>query len=73
MSTTNKTAAKIHLGRGRSRQNPLRGKERRPVQRRLRLHGLDGGQREIEATCFPLIGQADRFLGAVAMFWEAQQ
>ncbi len=48
-------------------------KERRPVHRRLQLNGLDGSHSEIEATCFPLIGQADRLLGAVAMFWKADQ
>lgn len=45
--------------------------ERRPVYRRLTLHSLDGGASDIEAMCFPLVGQADRFLGAVAMFWKA--
>ena len=44
--------------------------ERRPTHRRLWIHGLDGIPRLIEATAFPLIGQADRFLGAVAIFWE---
>ena len=47
-------------------------RERRPVHRRLTLHGLDGNESEIEAMCFPLVGQADRFLGAVAMFWKLE-
>ena len=44
--------------------------ECRPVHRRLWLVGLDNVKRHIQTTCFPLIGQADRFLGAVALFWE---
>jgi PAS domain-containing protein len=37
------------------------------------IHGLDGKVREIEVTAFPLIGQADRFLGGLAIFWEIQK
>lgn len=44
--------------------------QHRPVYRRLYLGGLDNVQRHIETVCFPLVGQADRFLGAVAVFWE---
>ena len=44
--------------------------ERLPAHRRLWLSGLDNVKRHIETTCFPLIGQADRFLGAIALFWE---
>lgn len=44
--------------------------KRRPVFRRLWLTGLDHVERHIETICFPLIGQGDRFLGAVAVFWE---
>ena len=44
--------------------------ERRPVHRRLWLHGLDDSRSLIEATCLPLEGQANRFLGAMAIFWE---
>jgi PAS domain-containing protein len=44
--------------------------ERRPTHRLLWIRGLDNVQRHIEATCFPLIGQASRYLGAVAIFWE---
>jgi hypothetical protein len=29
--------------------------------------------REIEVTALPLIGQADRFLGGIAIFWERSQ
>jgi hypothetical protein len=27
---------------------------------------------EIEVTAFPLIGQTNRFLGGIAIFWETQ-
>jgi PAS domain-containing protein len=44
--------------------------EQRPVFRRLYLAGLDSVEHHIETVCFPLVGQADRFLGALAVFWE---
>jgi PAS domain-containing protein len=44
--------------------------ERRPAHRRFWLIGFDDVRRYIETACLPLIGQADRFLGAVAFFWE---
>jgi PAS domain-containing protein len=47
--------------------------ECRPVHRRLWLVGLDKVRRQIRTTCLPLIGQADRFLGAVALFWELEE
>ena len=45
--------------------------ERRPALRRFCIRGLDGVLRHIEVTAFPLIGQAERHLVAVALFWEA--
>ncbi|MGB8648541.1 MAG: PAS domain-containing protein [Anaerolineae bacterium] len=30
----------------------------------------NGLKRHLEVTAFPLIGQEDRYLGAVALFWE---
>jgi PAS domain-containing protein len=44
--------------------------ERRPSHRDFWIRGLDNVVRHIEVTAFPLIGQADRYLGAVAIFWE---
>jgi PAS domain-containing protein len=41
-----------------------------PAHKLFWIHGKDGVSREIEVTAFPLIGQADRFLGAIAIFWE---
>jgi PAS domain-containing protein len=42
-----------------------------PAHKLFWIHGKDGVSREIEVTAFPLIGQAERFLGAVAIFWES--
>ena len=47
--------------------------ERRPSHREFWIKGLDNVLRHIEVTAFPLIGQADRYLGAVAIFWEKAQ
>jgi PAS domain-containing protein len=46
-------------------------REHHPAHKRFSIHGKDGVSREIEVTAFPLIGQADRFLGALAIFWES--
>src|SRR5439155_14312551 len=43
--------------------------DRRPTHGSLWIRGLDGVRRHIEATAFPLVGQSDRFLGAVVLFW----
>jgi PAS domain-containing protein len=45
--------------------------ERRPAHRTFCIRGLDGVLRHIEVTAFPLIGEVERHLGAVALFWEA--
>jgi PAS domain-containing protein len=47
--------------------------EKHPVHKRFGIHGKDGVMRMIEVTAFPLIGQADRFVGAVAIFWESSK
>jgi len=44
--------------------------DRRPAYRLFLIRGLDGDLRKIEVVAFPLIGQADRFLGALALFRE---
>ena len=44
--------------------------EHQPAHKRMWLVGLDNKRRYIETTCLPLIGQAGRFLGAMAFFWE---
>ena len=42
----------------------------RPAHGSFWIRGLDDVQRHIEVTAFPLIGQAQRYTGAVAIFWE---
>ena len=44
-------------------------RERRSTHARLTISGLDGVRRVIETTSFPLSGQGDRLLGAIALFW----
>jgi len=44
--------------------------EQRPVHSGFWILGLDGVRRHIEVSAFPLVGMADRRLGAIAMFWE---
>jgi PAS domain-containing protein len=44
--------------------------ERRPAHGTFWIRGFDGVPRHIEVTAIPLIGQADRHLGAAAIFWE---
>jgi PAS domain-containing protein len=44
----------------------------KPAHRHIRYRGLDGVERVIEVTAFPLDGHAGRRLGAVAIFWEAE-
>jgi hypothetical protein len=42
----------------------------RPAHDRFRMKGLDNVWRTIETTAFPIEGQGERHLGAVALFWE---
>ncbi|UCE00686.1 MAG: PAS domain-containing protein [Chloroflexota bacterium] len=41
-----------------------------PAHSNFWIQGLDGAMRQIEVTAFPLMAQAQRFLGAIAIFWE---
>jgi PAS domain-containing protein len=46
-------------------------RELRPAHNEFWIRGLDDAVlRKIEVTAFPLVGQAQRYLGAVAIFWE---
>ncbi len=45
--------------------------QKRPAYSRFRIQGLDEVSRLIEVASIPLTGQAGRYLGAVAIFWEA--
>jgi PAS domain-containing protein len=44
-----------------------------PAHRSFWIEGLDKTRRQIELTAFPLVAQADRFLGAIAIFWEVPE
>lgn len=44
--------------------------ERRPAHLAFWIRGLDNTPRHIEVTAFPVFGQAGRYLGAMAIFWE---
>jgi PAS domain-containing protein len=44
--------------------------KKHPAHKKFWIEGLDGALREIEVTAFPIMAQAERFLGAIAIFWE---
>src|SRR5512135_1607984 len=44
--------------------------ELRPAHGAFWIHGFDNVRRRIEVTSFPLFGQASRYVGAIAIFWE---
>lgn len=44
--------------------------ERHPAHKRFWITGMDNTRRYIETTGIPIIGEAGRFLGGVAFFWE---
>ena len=44
--------------------------ERHPDHRMLRIQSVDGTERRIEVTAFPLFAHEDECLGAIAIFWE---
>ena len=46
--------------------------ERRPDHRLLRIRSVDGVERRIEVTAFPLFAHEDECLGAIAIFWETE-
>jgi len=45
-------------------------RERRPGHAHLHIRGLDGVDRRIQVTAFPVIGHGDHYVGAMAIFWE---
>jgi PAS domain-containing protein len=47
--------------------------ERRPDHGIVKIRGIDGVQRRIEVTAFPLFAHADECLGAIAIFWETPE
>jgi hypothetical protein len=47
--------------------------KRVPSHDTIRVRGLDELWRILEITAFPVEGQGNRHLGAVAMFWEREE
>ena len=45
-------------------------RERHPDHGTLRIRSIDGRERRIEVTAFPLFAHEDECLGAIAIFWE---
>ena len=43
--------------------------ERRAAHERFVFTALDGAEREVSVTAFPLFAHADEFVGVVAIFW----
>ena len=48
-------------------------REGRPVHRRLVITSMDSRTVVIEVAAIPLVAQAGRTVGGLAMFWEAKQ
>ena len=44
--------------------------QRRPAHGDVRITGLDGVDHNLSGTAFPIVGQSNRYLGAVTIFWE---
>jgi PAS domain-containing protein len=44
--------------------------ERRPVHDTFAIRGLDGLEREITVTAFPLFSRPDEVVGSMSIFWE---
>ena len=47
-------------------------REQKPVHRHSFVRGIDGVARKIEGIAFPLLGLSGRSLGAVGIFWGAE-
>ncbi len=45
-------------------------RERRPAHGPIRIKSLDGVQRELEVTAFPLFAHPDELVGIITIFWE---
>jgi PAS domain-containing protein len=44
--------------------------ERRPAHGSFAMRGLDGRDRQITVTAFPLLSHPDEVVGVMAIFWE---
>ncbi|HYZ26014.1 MAG TPA: hypothetical protein VE592_00685 [Geminicoccaceae bacterium] len=47
--------------------------KRRPVYKRLYLHGLNGVRRHLEVVSIPIVGLQGEFLGAASLYWEIEK
>ncbi|HVL81526.1 MAG TPA: PAS domain-containing protein [Actinomycetota bacterium] len=47
-------------------------RDRLPAHGGFWITGMDGRRRQLSVTALPLIGMADRHLGSMAIFWEAE-
>lgn len=47
--------------------------ERRPAHGSFVMRGLDGRERQITVTAFPLLSQPDEVVGVMAIFWELEE
>ena len=47
--------------------------ERRPAHEQVLVSALDGTERQIELTAFPLFAHGDEFLGIVIIFWPLEE
>jgi len=47
-------------------------KQQRPASRHVRIVGLDGIQRTLSVTAFPLFARGGEFVGAVSVFWQVE-
>ena len=45
--------------------------QKKPAHRPLQITAPDGAKRMIEVTAFPLFSRGEKFVGAIAIFWEA--
>jgi PAS domain-containing protein len=46
--------------------------QRQPDLKEVRIRGLDGVERRLIISAFPIEGQAGRHLGAACLFWEVE-
>ena len=47
--------------------------QNQPAHGELCITGLDGIRRDLYVSAFPLVGQNERHLGAMAIFWEEER
>jgi PAS domain-containing protein len=48
-------------------------RERRPAHEQVLVTALDGSERQLELTAFPLFAHGQEFLGTVLIFWPLEE